>query len=676
MFSKNFKSQFKFAGKVFFAMLILSNTINAQTLQVKGNTVEITNNDNSPSLSDNTDFGNVPINNKFAQSFVLKNNSGSNLTFTGSSNVTLSGINASQFSITTRPANNLTLSGFTYTILEVSFNPTSLGIKNATITITLSSGTPSPFTFSIQGTGTTAVSPEFAMTQLVPNGTFNYPYELIHGPDNYLWLTERIGKKINRVSLTDGTVDLLVNLSGLVYQNGGQDGLLGMALHPQLLQSTGNDYIYVAYTYGTSDPTRKTKIVRYTYSQVGNDGTLSSPLELITNLSASNDHNSGRLTIGPDNKLYYSIGDQGANQFANKCNLIKAQVLPTQAEIDVLDYSSYQGKILRMNLDGTIPSDNPILNSVQSHIFSYGHRNAQGIVFGTNGKLYSNEHGPKSDDEINIIQSSGNYGWPFIAGFRDDKNYAYCNWSSAPTCASLSFSDYTCGTGATSTTESSWSGTFIDPITTLFTIDDGFNFTGGWLTWPTIGPSSIINYEGYANPIPGWNNSLLSTTLKKGKIYRSTLSVDGNSIIGLPEEILYTQNRYRDIAIDPNGKILYVITDSGGTTSGPSGSTSLSVVNPGTIMIFTHETFLSNPSNYINPNAIITYNDNNNLMIKSTEDEILSLKIFDITGRLLVNQNNINSNSFLVNELNASKNILLIQVQTTENIQISKKVIF
>ncbi|MEQ3662352.1 MAG: PQQ-dependent sugar dehydrogenase, partial [Flavobacterium sp.] len=326
--------------------------------------------------------------------------------------------------------------------------------------------------------------------------------------------------------------------------------------------------------------------------------------------------------------------------------------------------------------DGTIPSDNPILNSVQSHIFSYGHRNAQGIVFGTNGNLYSNEHGPKSDDEINIIQSGGNYGWPFIAGFRDDKNYAYCNWSSAPTCASLSFSDYTCGTGATSTTESSWAGTFIDPITTLFTIDDGFNFTGGWLTWPTIGPSSIINYEGYSSPIPGWNNSLLSTTLKKGKIYRSILSGDGNSIIGNPEEILYTQNRYRDIAIDPNGKVLYVITDSGGTTSGPSGSSSLSVVNPGTILIFTHETFLNNETHESNPRNIIVYKNNSELKINSGEAIMSAIKIFDITGRLLFEENNIRSNNKTINKFVPTNNLLLIQVQTINNIQISKKVIF
>lgn len=574
-----------------FALLFFifaSEIVSSQVLQVKGNNTIITSGDITPSTTDFTDFGLVPQNSKFSRSFVLKNNSGTNLVFKATNNVVLSGTDPGQFSITTKPANSLTLSGNTYTILEVSYNPTSTGLKTATITIALTTGTPTSYTFRIQGTGTAAVASPFVMTQLHPNSTFNYPYALLYGPDHYLWLTERVGKKINRVHPTTGAIDQLVDMTSLVYQNGGQDGLMGMALHPELLLGTGNDYVYVAYTYGTSDLTRRTKIVRYTYTLSGSNGTLGNPVNLIIGLSGSNDHNSGKLAFGPDNKLYYSIGDQGVNQFDNKCKVSHSQDLPSQAQINTSDYSYYEGKVLRMNLDGTIPADNPVLNSVKSHVFSYGHRNAQGLTFGANGKLYSNEHGPKSDDEINIIQSGGNYGWPYISGYNDNKNYAFCNWSTAPNCTALTFSDYACGTGATSTSESSWGGSFINPITTMFTIDDGFNFTGGWLTWPTIGPSSMAIYEGYSNPIPGWNNSLLSTTLKKGRVYRSQLSPDGNTIIGAPEELFYTQNRYRDLAISPDGNTIYIITDSGGTTSGPSGSSSLAVVNPGTILVFTN----------------------------------------------------------------------------------------
>src|SRR5690606_7062851 len=114
-----------------------------------------------------------------------------------------------------------------------------------------------------------------------------------------------------------------------------------LALHPELLQRTGNDYVYVGYTYrdesegpdetvpDESSPYRYlyTKIVRYTYDEASE--TLGEPLELITGLPASNDHNSGRLKIGPDMKLYYTIGDGGKDQLGNWCIPIEAQRLPT-----------------------------------------------------------------------------------------------------------------------------------------------------------------------------------------------------------------------------------------------------------------------------------------------------------------------------------------------------------
>jgi PQQ-dependent dehydrogenase (s-GDH family) len=563
-------------------------------LDVFGNSKIISNGDISPSIEDFTDFGSIPTNSKFSRTFVLKNTGTSTLSFpTAATSVVLSGTNSDQFSITTSVIiNPRDLTANTYTTIEISFNPTSTGFKTATLTIDPSNGFPAAYSFTIQGTATPTATSDFVMTKVTPNNTFNYPYALLYGSDNFLWLTERVGKKINRVDPSTGAVDLLINLSTEVYCTGGQDGLMSMIFDPNFAT---NNYVYVAYTYSidATDTGRRTKIVRYTYSITGNDGSLASPYTLIEGLAGSNDHNSGKLKIGPDNKLYYTIGDNGANQFANWCKEIQAQTLPTQAEVDAANYTTaYQGKILRMNLDGSIPSDNPVIKGIRSHIYSYGHRNPQGLVFGKNGKLYSSEHGPKSDDEINIITSGGNYGWPFIAGFKDGKNYAYCNWSTStltPRCQSNLFSDYTCGAGATSTTELSWSGTSIDPIATFFTIDDGYNFTGGYLSWPTIAPSSTTIYESYDNQIPGWDNSLLTTTLKKGELYRQKLSPDGSTILGVGEPLLYTQNRYRDVAIAPDGKTLYIITDSGGATSGPSGSQQLSVQDPGVILKFEYQ---------------------------------------------------------------------------------------
>ena len=133
-----------------------------------------------------------------------------------------------------------------------------------------------------------------------------------------------------------------------------------MALHPELLKGSGQDYVYLAFVYDAdAGPaiTRRAKIRRYTYDP--RSQTLGSPLDLLTDLPASDDHNSGRLVFGPDSKLYYSIGDQGSNQRGNKCNRNRAQDLPSAAEVLANDVSKYQGKILRLNLDGSIPLDNP-----------------------------------------------------------------------------------------------------------------------------------------------------------------------------------------------------------------------------------------------------------------------------------------------------------------------------
>ncbi len=114
------------------------------------------------------------------------------------------------------------------------------------------------------------------------------------------------------------------------------------------------------------------------------------------------------------------------------------------------------------------------------------------------GKLYADEHGPKSDDEINIIQAGKNYGWPHVAGNKDDQAYVYGNWSaSSPTpCASLTYSDYTIPPSVPTYTESSWTNPdFVAPIKTLFTVESGYNFQDPacagqyFICWPTVAPA-------------------------------------------------------------------------------------------------------------------------------------------------------------------------------------------
>jgi PQQ-dependent dehydrogenase (s-GDH family) len=451
--------------------------------------------------------------------------------------------------------------------------------------------------------------PNWTVTNLTPNNALNFPTEIIYGPDGFLWITERVGKKVVRINKANGVISTMIDLSAQVSQTAGQDGLLGMAIHPALyanVTTTTNNYVFIAYTYNSSG--RKLRISRFTFNNATK--TLGSELTLLQGMPASNDHNSGRLIFGPDLKLYYTFGDQGNNQFANACSPILAQNLPTSTS----DYANYPGKILRINTDGTIPTDNPTLAGIKSHVYTYGHRNPQGLVFAQDGTLFSSEHGAKVDDELNKIIPAKNYGWPQLAGYYDNMAYTYCNWSTASPCNAGSFSDDVCAAGVTPLTEyNSYPNgpptNFMAPIGT-YNSTVSVVPTGGFLGWPTVAPASLDIYE--LNKIPNWGRSLLIPTLKKGTIYRAKLAPDGNSIVGDTYEIFHSSNdRYRDVALDPDGVTIYAITDNSGSTSGPSGSTAVTIVNPGVIVKiqYTGPTVVSPPTaNCQNVNAVLDIN--------------------------------------------------------------------
>jgi aldose sugar dehydrogenase len=172
----------------------------------------------------------------------------------------------------------------------------------------------------------------------------------------------------------------------------GEEGLMGLAVDPDYAT---NKYLYFAYAYGDSKKLQ-TKIVRMT--DIGNS--LVGAVTLIDNIPASAYHCGGRIAFGPDKKLYVTTGDA-----TNKD-------LPQ-------DLNSLGGKLLRMNSDGSVPTDNPFPNS---YIYSYGHRNSQGIAWDSRtGALLSTEHGPSlvdgpaGGDEFNEVKRGANYGWPKVS---------------------------------------------------------------------------------------------------------------------------------------------------------------------------------------------------------------------------------------------------------------------
>jgi glucose/arabinose dehydrogenase len=211
------------------------------------------------------------------------------------------------------------------------------------------------------------------------------PWELAFAPDGSIFFTER-----------NGTIRLISNgklqkepvyIPEAPFVSRGEAGLLGLVLDPDFER---NRWMYVYYTYETGGA-MKNKVVRL----VEKGGRAAEDRVLIDDLPGQRNHDGGRLKLGPDGKLYITVGDALDPEWSQ------------QAEV-------LAGKILRLNLDGTIPKDNP---AVGSPVYSLGHRNPQGIAWHPiTGAMFSSEHGQSAHDEINLIEPGVNYGWPRIEG--------------------------------------------------------------------------------------------------------------------------------------------------------------------------------------------------------------------------------------------------------------------
>lgn len=200
------------------------------------------------------------------------------------------------------------------------------------------------------------------------------PWAMAFLPDDRMIFTERGG----RVNILDGKD--VINIADINVTQNSESGLLGIAVDPQFNQ---NHYIYLYYTQGNYN-----KISRFI---LGNK--LTNETVLVDKIPGGPIHNGGRLKFGPDGKLYATTGDAGDSNIAQ-------------------DLNSLGGKILRLNPDGSAPSDNPF----NSYVYSYGHRDPQGITWSPNGTMYETDHGQTANDEINLIIKSGNYGWPIYQG--------------------------------------------------------------------------------------------------------------------------------------------------------------------------------------------------------------------------------------------------------------------
>ena len=187
-----------------------------------------------------------------------------------------------------------------------------------------------------------------------------------------------------------------------------------------------------------------------------------------------------------------------------------------------------------------------------------------------------------------------NYGWPYVAGFKDDQDYVYANWSASTVpCASLHYDDFTTPPSVPRREETSWSSPdYVDPLKTLYTVPNGYNFqdpTCGdqpYVCWPSIAPSSVVYLPADTSIFEGWRNSLLVTSLKNGAVYCLQLTGDGGSIQGDVTQYFKTVNRYRALTLSPDHRKVYIITDTNGLVASKAGFPVAHLTNPGAILEF------------------------------------------------------------------------------------------
>ena len=310
------------------------------------------------------------------------------------------------------------------------------------------------------------------------------PWEIAWGPDDMIWVTER-GGTLRRVDPDSG---LAASVESVEVTEIGESGLLGMAFHPDF---DAQPIVYFVHSFSVGNEIRN-RLVRTRFNGVS----LKAAEVLLDDIPGDGIHNGSRLAIGRDRLLYMTTGD------ANRPHLSQ-------------DLDSVAGKVLRFTLDGQPAPGNPFGTT----IYSYGHRNAQGLVFHPEtDDLYLTEHGPADNDEVNRVEIGRNYGWPNVHGFCDND---------------VRIEDDFCERNRVAEPVATWT--------------------------PTVAPCGADFYN--ADLIPGWKGSFLFTTLRGESLVRLVLSTDGSRAVE-EESLFYGEfGRLRDVLVGPNGQI-YLATSN------------------------------------------------------------------------------------------------------------------
>jgi glucose/arabinose dehydrogenase len=342
----------------------------------------------------------------------------------------------------------------------------------------------------VAASGCTAPPPYTTSTVLT---NLNRPWDLAFLPDGDFLFTERVG----RISIYDGgTVRLLATPADVVAV--GEGGMMGLAVDPAFATNRRLYTCFLSNVSGALD----VRLVRW---RLSNDATtLTERTDIVTGIPANptGRHSGCRPRFGPDGQLWVGTGDAATNTVAQ-------------------DARSLGGKVLRVTTSGAGAPGNPG-GTLDPRIYTYGHRNVQGVAFARNGQAYSVEHGTDRDDEVNLLVSGANYGWdPVPPG----------------------------------------GGTLYDetqPMTDLIKFPNAKPAV--WSSgFPTIAPSGATFLDG--DRWGNWNGRLAMAVLKGNELRVLAFTADGTGV-GHQWTSLTDRGRLRVAVQAPNGGALYVLTDS------------------------------------------------------------------------------------------------------------------
>jgi glucose/arabinose dehydrogenase len=334
--------------------------------------------------------------------------------------------------------------------------------------------------------GAPANSPTLTTATNFVTGLSN-PWDMSFVPDGRMFFTERPGPV--KLRLTNGTINTIVTPADVAPV--GEAGMMGIAADPNY---ASNNFIYACYTAGGDN-----RVVRYHVNATQN-GTDAATV-LVQGLSKANFHDGCRVRFGPDGKLWITTGDGGVGTHPQNLD-------------------SLNGKVLRINSDGTAPSDNPFVGQAgDDRVYTSGHRNPQGITFRPGNNVpYAIEHGPDRNDEVNRLAGGGNGGWDPVPGY--NQGVPMTDLQKFPNAMIPSWRSGDSGTVAPS------GGTFL---------------TGS--QWRS------------------WNGALAVAFLKDSKV--RVMFLDGNGDVSFATPVLANGVRLRSVVQGPDGN-LYVATDVGG----------------------------------------------------------------------------------------------------------------